>query len=70
MIKTTVREMKSSIGRYMAILLIVALGVGFFAGLKVTHAVMINTADAYLTGLHFYDFCLVSTLGFDEAGNR
>jgi len=66
MVKTTIREMKSSIGRYMAILLIVALGVGFFAGLKVTHDVMVNSADAYLTGLHFYDFRLVSTLGFDE----
>lgn len=66
MIKTTIREIKSSFGRYMAILLIVALGVGFFAGLKVTHDVMVSTADTYLCELHFYDYRLVSTLGFDE----
>ena len=66
MVKTTIREIKSSFGRYMAIFLIVALGVGFFAGLKVTHDVMVDTADTYLNQLHFYDYRLVSTLGFDE----
>lgn len=66
MITTTIREIKSSFERYMAIFLIVALGVGFFAGLKITHDVMIKAAGAYLSGLHFYDYRLVSTLGFDE----
>ncbi|MCM1180387.1 MAG: ABC transporter permease [Clostridium sp.] len=50
----------------MAIFLIVALGVGFFAGLKITHSVMVQTAGSYLSGLHFYDYRLVSTMGFDE----
>lgn len=50
----------------MAILLIIALGVGFFAGLKVTDKAMVYTADTYLDTLHFYDYRLVSTLGFDE----
>ncbi|MBR1392108.1 MAG: ABC transporter permease [Lachnospiraceae bacterium] len=66
MMKTTLREIKSSLGRYLAILLIIALGVGFFAGLKVTHKVMVHTADLYLSSLNFYDFRLISTIGFDE----
>ena len=50
----------------MAILLIVMLGVGFFSGLKVSRAAMVNTADDYLTTHAFYDFRLISTLGFTE----
>ena len=33
-LKTTLREIRESLGRYMAILAIVALGVGFFYGIK------------------------------------
>ena len=66
MIKSTFREIKSSFGRYIAILLIIALGVGFFAGLKVTDKAMVQTANDYLGTLYFYDYRLVSTLGFDE----
>ena len=32
--KSTFREIKESLGRFLAILAIVALGVGFFAGLN------------------------------------
>lgn len=66
MIKSIFREIRSSLGRYMAMLMIIALGVGFFAGLKVTDQAMIYTANTYLNTLHFYDYRLVSTLGFDE----
>lgn len=34
--KTTIREIRLSFGRWFAILAIVALGVGFFVGLKIT----------------------------------
>ena len=43
MIKSTYREIRSSLGRYIAIMLIVMLGVGFFAGLKVTRDAMVAT---------------------------
>ena len=33
-LKMLLRSIRSSLGRYLAILAIVALGVGFFAGLK------------------------------------
>ena len=63
-IKMTWRSIKTSLGRYMALLLIVALSAGFFAGLKLTKDAMVNTGDNYLSEQNFYDFRLISTLGF------
>lgn len=64
--KTTFREIKASFGRFMAIFAIIALGVGFFAGLKVTKEAMMTTVRNYLNQYGFQDFRLVSTLGFDQ----
>lgn len=66
MIKTTIREIRGSFGRYMAILAIVMLGVGLFAGLKATTPAMIATVNTYLAEQNFFDFRLLSTIGFTE----
>ena len=62
--KMTQRSIRAFLGRYMAILLIVALSVGFFAGLKITTDSMINTCDNYLREYNFYDYRIYSTMGF------
>lgn len=64
--KTTLREIRQSLGRYLAIFAIVAMGIGFFAGLKITRQVMITSANAYLEEKQLYDFRLLSTLGFED----
>lgn len=64
--KTTLREIKQSLGRYLAILAIIALGVGFFAGIKETKPAMVETADRYFREKKLYDFRLICTLGFDD----
>ncbi len=64
--RSTFREIKSSFGRFMAIFAIVALGVGFFAGLKVTRAGMTATVEQYLEKYTFYDYRLLSTVGFGQ----
>lgn len=64
--KTTLREIRESLGRYLAIMAIVALGVGLFAGLKITKTVMVGSADAFWQAQQLYDYRLVSTLGFEE----
>lgn len=64
--KMTFRTVRTFFGRYMALLLIVALSAGFFAGLKVTTDAMINTGGDYFDEQNFYDFRLFSTLGFSE----
>ena len=66
LLKTILRTIRQSLGRYLAILFIIALGVGFFAGLRVTEEAMLKTADKYIGELNLYDFRLVSTLGFTE----
>ena len=46
--KTTLREIRSSLGRYLAIFAIIALGVGFFSGLKVTRQAMVEATDLFV----------------------
>lgn len=50
----------------MAIFAIIALGVGFFAGLKVTKEGMTATVKDYLDRHAFFDYRLLSTLGFQQ----
>ncbi len=64
--RTTFREIKGSLGRYMAILSIIALGVGFFAGLKVTKPTMVTIVDNYTKEQAFFDYRLLSGLGFEK----
>lgn len=64
--KTTLREIRQSLGRYLAIFAIVALGVGFFAGLKITKTAMVESANDYLQKYQLFDYRLLSTLGFEE----
>ena len=63
--KTSLREIRHSLGRYLAIFSIVALGVIMFAGLKVCREDMVATADKYFSDTALYDFRALSTLGFD-----
>lgn len=62
-LKMLFRSIRGSLGRYLAILAIVALGVGFFAGLKSSQPAMLSTADDYMKSQRMYDFQLMSTLG-------
>ncbi len=58
------RSIKYSISRYLAIFAIVALGVGFFSGLKISKKVMVDAADTYFKKQEMFDFLLISTTGF------
>ncbi|NLI54849.1 MAG: FtsX-like permease family protein [Clostridiales bacterium] len=64
--KNSRREIGHTLGRFLAIFAIVALGVGTFAGLKVTQSAMVDTADQYLAQYRMYDDKLVSTLGLKD----
>ena len=63
--KNRTREVLQSLGRFLAILSIVALGVGVFSGLKVTQRAMVNTADRYIKQNAMYDDKLISTVGWE-----
>ena len=64
--KNIKRTILGSMGRYIAILAIIAIGVGFFVGVKNCKASMIETCDQYVSELALYDFRLISTYGFTE----
>lgn len=65
-IKTTLREIRKSLGRFISILCIIALGAGFFAGLKSSRGDMVKTADIFLKDHSFYDYKLINNYGFDD----
>lgn len=64
--KSTFREIKTSLARYLAIFAIVALGVGFFSGLKDCRESMVSTARRYLSTTNFYDYQILSSYGADD----
>ncbi len=64
--KNTLRTIWRTRARYFSILCIVALGVGFFAGIKASKPDMIRSTDIYSDSQNLMHFRLVSTWGFDE----
>ena len=64
--KDTFREMKKSLGRFVSIFAIVAIGVAFFAGVRASAPLMKETADQYYDDYNLMDITLYSTLGFVE----
>lgn len=64
--KTTVREIKNTFGRFMAILAIIALGVGFFAGVRDTTPAMVSMMNGFIEEHNFYDYRIISTLGWND----
>ncbi len=60
------REIRSSLSRFIAIFAIMALGAGFFVGLKSTGPDMAHTADLFYHRQHLADYRLLSTFGFTE----
>lgn len=64
--KAAVREIKNSFGRYFAILAIIALGVGFFSGVRITTPAMLNTINSFMDEHQFYDYRLLSSTGWSS----
>ena len=64
--KMLFRSVKSSLGRFFAILAIIALGMGFFTGLRNAEPSMRTTGNDYLNSLNMYDLQLMSSYGLTE----
>ena len=64
--KNILRTFKGSKSRFIAIFAIVALGVGFLAGLLSTTPDMEDSMEEYLDGGNLFDLRVVSTLGLTE----
>ena len=64
--KDLFRAVTGSVGRFLSIFMIVALGCGFFAGIKATGPDMKEAADAYYDSTDLMDLHLISELGFSR----
>lgn len=62
-LKDTVKEIKNTFKRFLSILLVVLLGVGFFAGIKAASPDMKDTIDTYFDDRNVMDIQILSTLG-------
>ena len=63
LMKDTVKEIMNTFKRFISLLLIVLLGVGFFAGIRVTSPDMRNTLDKTFDEYEAMDIQVLSTLG-------
>ena len=63
LVKDSVKQIKNRLKRFISILMMAFLGVGFFAGIKATSPDMIDTIDRYYKEQNIYDLEIVSTLG-------
>ena len=64
--KDTIKEITHNFKRFISILLIVLLGVGFFAGIKATSPDMKKTIDQYFDDKKVMDIQVLSTLGLTQ----
>lgn len=66
LVKDFLQELKKSWSRFLSILLIVALGCGFFAGVRATGNDMKNTLNGYFHDTNFMDMEIFSAYGLTE----
>lgn len=64
--KNILRTFKNTKSRFIAIFSIVALGVGFLAGLNATPEDMKESMERYMDDGNFYDIRIVSTMGLTD----
>lgn len=67
LVKDTFRSIWRTKARFISIILIVALGIGFFAGIKATAPDMKETANRYFVSNNLMDLRVLSTVGFEQA---
>lgn len=66
MLKNTFRSIKNTFGRFIAIFAIIALGSGFFTGIKAASPDMKRNAWNYYNKHSLDDIHILSTLGFEQ----
>lgn len=62
--KDFIRNIKGSLGRFFAIMAIVAIGVAFFAGVTASSGDMKHSSDSYYDEYNMNDIRILSSIGF------
>ena len=63
--KNLTQSIRRSLGRYLAIVMIIALGASLFVGLLMTKSDMVATGQAYLDEQNMFDLRFISPYGWD-----
>jgi len=66
LLKDSIKEIKNTYKKFISILLMAFLGVGFFAGLRASSPDMVDTIDKYYDDQNVYDIQIISTLGLTD----
>lgn len=66
LLKDIFKEIIKSYKRFISILLMALLGVGFFAGLRASSPDMVDSIDSYYKAQNVYDIEVISTLGLNN----
>ena len=66
LLKNTFKKINNSIGRFLSIMFIIALGISIFIGLRESTAGMLYTADNYFDENNLMDFKVISTYGLNN----
>lgn len=66
LLKDSIKQISKTSKRFISILLMAFMGVGFFAGVRATSPDMAVTLDTYLDNKNMYDINLISTLGLTD----
>ena len=66
LLKDSIKEIKNTYKRFISILLMAFLGVGFFAGLRAASPDMVDTFDQFYEDNQVYDIQIISTLGLTD----
>lgn len=64
--KNLVRDIKGTLSRFLSIVIIIAVGVAFYAGVRATSPDMKKSGDLYFSKNNLMDFKLISTLGITK----
>lgn len=67
MFKNLLQSIRRSMGRYIAITAIIALGASMFVGLRGTKSAMVATGQKYMDEQNMFDLRLLSTYGWTES---
>ena len=65
--KNLIQSILKSLGRYIAIVMIIALGASMFVGLLMTKSDMVATGQKFMDEQNMFDLRLVSTYGWEQA---
>lgn len=66
LLKNAVIKVRKSFGRFLSLLIIVAVGVGFFSGIRASAPDITASMEDYYREMNLFDLQVISTLGLTQ----